>query len=176
MEEKFKIGQRVRVNDKMYPNENDCNGILGTVKGIDFCDINDLYYCVALDEIPQTRNFKGKLIMYFNSRVLEAIEDEPIEKEVEHIIEEQDKQDEMKVLEECFENNGLSKNEFITLKLIKYWSGQIGKNADFSTVFNYYKSTLKELDEAQNQAIDGEKKQSREKIRAREETSHRGQI
>ncbi len=135
-EKKFEIGQRVRINDKQYPN--DCNGISGTITGIDKID-DTLWHCVHLDEIPKTRTFKGEMYIYFTSDVLEAIEDDPIKNEEQQLIE----------LKE--DRSTLKSEEYIALELVKAWGVQIGQPAKFTEFIENYKKVLKELRGVENE-------------------------
>lgn len=139
MEEKeFEIGQRVKINDKTNI-DNDFNGISGTVTGIESREDRDIWYCTRLDENPKPRNFKGTMSVYFRSYVLEAIEDEPIEKEIEHIIEEQELQE----LKE--DRSTLKSEEYIALELVKAWAGQQGNPTSLTSIVNGYKKVLEDL-------------------------------
>lgn len=151
---KFEIGQRVIIQNK--ERTVDYNGISGTVVGVEDLDYT-FYHCVHLDRIPETRKFKGKMYLYFASDELEAIEDEPIEKQVEHIIEEQEAEE--------IRHAKLS-NEEIALELVKAWAGQSGRPASFSLVIECYQRALKDLAEAQNQAKTGESN-SNDKIKCK---------
>ena len=84
-------------------------------------------------------------------------EDEPIEKQVEHIIEEQDQQEERQVLEQYLqESTSLTANQYIALELVKAWGSQQGQPAQFESFLDNYFIALEQLKEVQNQAIDGE--------------------
>ena len=79
---------------------------------------------------------------HFNEDLIDI---EPLEKEVEHIIEDQE---EREVLEQYLqEKTSLTANQYIALELVKAW-GQTSKS--FDDFLNKYKLALKELAKAQN--------------------------